>query len=124
MAPNPVNYPERNPIVHDVSERERRVALSRVYQHETSECKLQRARDVPPRIALFAPIALSNFVIGLDETSYFGRETRRTSRPRTFPAGSRYFAAGRAKIQSDELARPPLISRTIMSRSRDTVLDH
>lgn len=38
--------------------------------NETSECKLQRARDVPSRIALFAPIALSNFVIGVDETNY------------------------------------------------------
>jgi len=45
--------------------------------NETSKCKLQRAWDVPSRIALFAPIALSNFVIGVDETSYSRRELRR-----------------------------------------------
>lgn len=44
---------------------------------ETSECKLQRARNVPSGIALFAPIALSNFVIGVDETSYFHGELGR-----------------------------------------------
>lgn len=54
--------------------------------NETSECKLQRARDVPSRIALFAPIALSNFVIGVDETSYSRRELRRqVAPPRKLP---------------------------------------
>lgn len=55
--------------------------------NETSECKLQRARDVPSRIALFAPIALSNFVIGVDETSYLSQGTSKTSRtlPRKLP---------------------------------------
>jgi len=64
--------------------------------NETSECKLQRARDVPSRIALFAPIALSNFVIiGVDETSYSRRELRRqVDLPRKLPNRDRRLLLG------------------------------
>jgi len=63
--------------------------------NETSECKLQRARDVPLRIALFAPIALSNFVIGVDETSYSRRELRRqVDLPRKLPNRDRRLLLG------------------------------